>query len=53
MGMEKCAQRHGVYWNRLMTHEEKDLFARRMLSIDSARATLTALVKTLATVLTT
>ena len=23
LGMEKCAQRHGVYWNRLMTHEEK------------------------------
>lgn len=24
LGMEKCAHRHGVYWNRMMTHEEKD-----------------------------
>ena len=23
LGMEPCTQRHGVYWNRMMTHEEK------------------------------
>lgn len=24
LGMETCAHRHGVYWNRMMTHEDKD-----------------------------